>query len=151
MASDRSNRYRQRAFRHEARAHNFRGQADLLLQRDDDFDCAGALLYEAAKQCINAVANQRGENPGTVGGKVGIVRDTVAEVPDGHDLIRYWQGADKLHIHADRGRAFSKSLGHPRKFRNPGGRRAQDVLDSGFRRNDDSGQKAAIRDFGKAL
>ena len=78
MTSDRSNRYRRRAFRHEARAHNYRRQADLLLQRDADFDCAGALLYEAAKQCINAVANQRGENPGTTGGKVNALRGIAA-------------------------------------------------------------------------
>ena len=103
MASDRSNRYRQRAFRHEARAHNYRRQADLLLQRDADFDCAGALLYEAAKQCINAVANQRGENPGTTGGKVNALRGIAASERDSQGLMRNWQSADKLHIHADRG------------------------------------------------
>ena len=34
-----------------------------LLERDADLDSAGALLYESAKQCINAVANQEGINP----------------------------------------------------------------------------------------
>ena len=103
MSSNRSEQYRERATKHEARARNYRRQAELLLQRDSDTDCAGILLYEAAKQCINAVANQRGQNPGTTGGKVSIVREVGAEVPSGSDLIRSWQGADKLHIHADRG------------------------------------------------
>ena len=95
--------YRQRAVRHEARARNYRRQADLLLERDNDTDCAGALLYEAAKQCINAVANQRGENPGTTGGKVNVLREVAAEVPNGPALMQGWQRADKLHIYADRG------------------------------------------------
>ena len=103
MRSNRSEQYRERATKHEARARNYRRQAELLLQRDSDADCAGILLYEAAKQCINAVANQRGQNPGATGGKVSMVREVVAEVPSGSDLIRSWQGADKLHIHADRG------------------------------------------------
>ena len=77
--NNRADRYRQRAVRHEARARNYRQQAELLLQRDSDTDCAAALLYEAAKQCINAVANQRGENPGTTGGKVKVVRDVTVE------------------------------------------------------------------------
>ena len=94
--------YRQRAVRHEARARNYRRQADLLLERDNDTDCAGALLYEAAKQCINAVANQRGENPGTTGGKVNVVREVAAEEPNGTVLFTNWQSADKLHIHSDR-------------------------------------------------
>ena len=101
--NNRLDRHRQRALRHEARARNYRQQAELLLQRDSDTDCAAALLYEAAKQCINAVANQRGENPGTIGGKVNVVRDVITEVPNGSLLIQNWQHADKLHIHADRG------------------------------------------------
>ena len=100
--SNRPNQYLRRAVRHEARARNYRRQADLLLQRDSDTDCAGALLYEAAKQCINAVANQRGENPGTTGGKVNVVREVAAEEPNGTVLFTNWQSADKLHIHADR-------------------------------------------------
>ena len=94
--------YRQRAVRHEARARNYRRQANLLLERDNDTDCAGALLYEAAKQCINAVANQRGENPGTTGGKVNAVREIAAEELGVTFLFTNWQSADKLHIHADR-------------------------------------------------
>ena len=94
--------YRQRAIRHEARARNYRSQADLLLERDNDADCAAALLYESAKQCVNAVANQRGENPGTTGGKVSIVREIATDELDAAPLFTNWQSADKLHIHADR-------------------------------------------------
>jgi len=88
---------------HEARARNYRRQANLLLERDNDIDCAGALLYESAKQCINAVANQRGGNPGTTGGKVNVVRALARENPGGTPLMQNWQRADRLHIHADRG------------------------------------------------
>ena len=95
--------YQQRAIRHEARARNYRRQADLLLERDHDADCAGALLYESAKQCINAVANQRGRNPGTTGGKVNVVRELAREEPSGTSLMQNWQRTDRLHIHADRG------------------------------------------------
>ena len=103
MSSSRSGQYSERAIRHEARAQNFRRQADLLFRRDADFDCAGALLYEAAKQCINAIANLGGENPGTIGGKVNALRTVAGREPDGQSLLRNWQSADKLHIHADRG------------------------------------------------
>ena len=100
--NNRTDQHRQRATRHETRARNYRRQADLLLERDNDTDCAGALLYEAAKQCINAVANQRGENPGTTSGKVNVVREVAAEELNGTVLFTNWQSADKLHIHADR-------------------------------------------------
>ena len=66
-------------------------------------DCAAALLYESAKQCINAVANQRGRNPGTTGGKVNVVRELAREDPQGASLMQNWQRTDRLHIHADRG------------------------------------------------
>ncbi|MCY4560426.1 MAG: hypothetical protein OXF79_29505 [Chloroflexi bacterium] len=103
MSSSRSEQYRERAIRHEARARNYRRQAGLLLQRDSDADCAAALLYESAKQCINAVANQRDQNPGTTGGKVSALREITTEVPNGPTLMQNWQRADRLHIHADRG------------------------------------------------
>ena len=103
MNGDRAGQYRERAIRHEARARNYRRQSELLLQRDADTDCAGALLYEAAKQCINALANQRGQNPGTTGGKVNVLRQIAGTVADDDSLMRNWHHADRLHIHADRG------------------------------------------------
>ena len=110
MSSSRSDQYRERAIRHEARARNYRRQAVLMLQRDADTDCASALLYESAKQCVNAVANQRGQNPGTTGGKVNVVRDISAESPDGRALMQSWQHADKLHVHADRGHLLAEEF-----------------------------------------
>ena len=114
MISNPSGDYRDRAIRHEARVRNYRDRADLLLRRDRDIDCAGALLYEAAKQCINAVANQRGANPGTTGGKVRVLREIVLEERDGRVLFRNWQSADKLHIHADRGNLTVSAFGEHR-------------------------------------
>ncbi len=102
MTSNSSERYAEQAIRHETRARNYRHKADLLLNRDADTDCAAALIYESAKQCINAVANQRGTNPGTTGGKVNVVRE-LASVDHDSDLMENWQSADKLHIYADRG------------------------------------------------
>ena len=102
MTSSSSERHAERAIRHEARAQNYRRKAALLLNRDADTDCAAALIYESAKQCINAVANQRGANPGTTGGKVNVVRE-LASMDHDSDLMENWQSADKLHIHADRG------------------------------------------------
>ena len=102
MTSSSSQRYQQMAVRHEARARNYRRQAHLMLERDSDSDCAAALLYESAKQCINAIANQLGENPGATRGKVNLLRKVAASETDGASLMENWQHADKLHIHADR-------------------------------------------------
>ena len=93
----------QRAARHEVRARNYLQKAEMLLNQYDDLDSAGALMYEAAKQCINAVANQRGANPGTTGGKVYALRSIEAQEQNNSDLMRRWRLADRLHIHADRG------------------------------------------------
>ncbi len=60
-------------------------------------------MYESAKQCINAVANQRGANPGAIGGKVNVLRELAASEAEESDLVENWQSADKLHIYADRG------------------------------------------------
>lgn len=60
-------------------------------------------MYESAKQCINAVANQLGANPGTIGGKVNVLRELASSEAQESDLTENWQSADKLHIYADRG------------------------------------------------
>ena len=100
MASD--NPYRRRAERHQARARNYLQKAEMLLNEYDDPDSSGALMYEAAKQCINAIANLRGVNPGSTVGKVSELRSFVEEQPGPTDLMRDWGHANKLHIHADR-------------------------------------------------
>jgi hypothetical protein len=92
-----------RAVHHEPRARNYRRQSELLLERDGDLDSAGALAYEAAKQCINAVANQRGNNPGPTAAKLNALREISETEPAGAALMRNWRAATLLHIHADRG------------------------------------------------
>ena len=94
--------YQRRAVRHEARARNYLQKAEMLLNEYNDPDSAGALLYEAAKQCINAVANQRGTNPGSTGGKVNELRSIETQHTDYPNLMKRWRLADNLHIHADR-------------------------------------------------
>ena len=100
MASD--NQYRRRAERHEARARNYLQKAEMLLNEYDDPDSSGALMYEAAKQCINAIANQRGSNPGATGTKITELRYISGEHLAYPDLMRDWRSANNLHIHADR-------------------------------------------------
>ena len=97
-----SNRHRQRAARHVAKARHYQRQARLLLERDQDRDCAAIVLYEAAKQCINALANQQGRNPGSTGGKERFLY-RIAEQDDAPpNLIVRWNYAGQLHIYADR-------------------------------------------------
>ena len=84
-------------------ARNYRDRAELLRERYSDSNSAGALLYESAKQCINAVANQRGENPATTGAKIRALQSVADEererIPN---LMANWRAAVGLHIHADR-------------------------------------------------
>ena len=97
-------RSRQRAERHRARAISYRADAVLLLEQYGEPDSAGALLYEAAKQCVNALANQAGENPGTTGAKVAFLRSLASQPPGSLLNLGYgWGAANQLHIHADRG------------------------------------------------
>ena len=91
-----------RAARHEARARNYLQKAEMLLNEYNDPDSAGVLMYEAAKQCINAVANRRGANPGATGAKVNEIRSIEAQHTDYPNLMKRWKLADHLHIHADR-------------------------------------------------
>lgn len=118
MASD--NLFLLRAARHEARGRNYLQKAEMLLNEYADPDSAGALMYEAAKQCINAVANQRGANPGTTGGKVNALRSIEAEYQNYPDLFWRWHHAERLHIHADReiltGEEFMTSWSWARSF-----------------------------------
>ena len=102
-------RSRQRAERHRERAVSHRADADLLLVRYGKPDSAGALLYEAAKQCINeqcinALANQAGQNPGSTGAKKSFLSGLASQPPvSSLDLEYGWTAASQLHIHTDRG------------------------------------------------
>ena len=98
------NRSRQRAERHHARAISFRDDAELLLGQYDKPDSAGALLYESAKQCINALANLAGRNPGATGAKTAFLENVARQHPGYQNaLAAGWLAASRLHIHADRG------------------------------------------------
>ena len=85
----------------ETKALDYRQLAILLREQANGDDAAGALLYEAAKQCINALASQRGLNPGTTGAKRRFLADVATEMSN-PDLMDYWQSAADLHINADR-------------------------------------------------
>ena len=97
-------RFRARAERHLANAESYREDANLLLTRYSKPDSAGALLYEAAKQCINAIANRNGHNPGATGAKTRYLESFAIQPSVSHlRLAENWDAAMKLHIHADRG------------------------------------------------
>ena len=76
--------------------------ADILRSRDGANAAAGALLYEAAKQCINALANSHGANPGTTGGKYRFLRNLSEQESTYLVLMDNWRSANDLHLNADR-------------------------------------------------
>ncbi len=88
---------------HYARALRYRQDARLLLERDGNPYSAGALLYESAKQCINALANQQGVNPGSTGAKLRFLTDIAEQESSSPTLRQDWDAATQLHIHADQG------------------------------------------------
>ena len=82
---------------------NYRADANLMLERNRPYS-AGALLYESAKQCVNALANQQGQNPGYTRAKTQYVRNIEGLYSHTRsDMVDGWQAATRLHIHADRG------------------------------------------------
>ena len=95
-----------------ARATSYREDADLMMERYGKPYSAAALLYESAKQCINAVANLNGQNPGAVGAKKAYLINLISQ-PFGSqfDLLRGWESATQLHIHADRGHLTQSDFG----------------------------------------
>lgn len=92
-----------RAARHEARARNFLQKAELLLDSYTAPDSASALMYEAAKQCINAVANQMGTNPATTTAKINALRAIANRQREQTNIMLNWRAANRLHVHTDRG------------------------------------------------
>ena len=66
-------------------------------------DAAGAMLYESAKQCVNAVANLRGRDPQGNRAKMAEIRAIIAEGFTSLNLQRGPRAAWDLHIHADQG------------------------------------------------
>ena len=102
MTTSRADRLRRRAPIHAASARRYRRNADALLERGEP-ESAGALLYESAKRCINAIANQQGDNPVKTTAKVAALQSVVIQGLTDFDLMRGWRGATSLHTHADQG------------------------------------------------
>ena len=99
-----NSRYAERARRHREMAIGYREDAELLQQRYGKPNSAGALIYESAKQCINAVANQSVQNPGATGSKTRFLESLAARpTANAFDLESGWNAAMQLHLHADRG------------------------------------------------
>ena len=77
------------------RASGDAGAADILVA------AGGALLYEAAKQCVNAVANLNGRDPQANHEKMAALRVIANAYPTYPNLIGDSRMAWELHIHAD--------------------------------------------------
>ena len=99
MSSNRPGR--EKAAGHAAQAREYRRLADLLMERETAPEAAGELLYAAAKQCINAVANQRGLNPGSTAAKRQLLLAIDEQAAGTPPLSRDWYTLAKLHTHAD--------------------------------------------------
>ena len=87
-----------------ARASGDAGAADILVA------AGGALLYEAAKQCVNAVANLNGRDPRGNHEKMAALRVIANAHPAYPHLIRGSRTAWDLHIHADQGNSALPDL-----------------------------------------
>ena len=99
MTTGRAAVFRRRAAGHAENARRYRRNADALL-RDGERESAGELLYGAAKRCINAIANQQGDNPVKTQAKVSALRSILLRAGRS-GLMDGWQAAARLHIHAD--------------------------------------------------
>ena len=97
---------------HYQRAEAYRGLARELLEQSSRAlatrsailtDSAGALIYEAAKQSVNAVANLRGRDPQDNHAKLAEIRSIIADSLTSLDLRDGADSAWQLHIHADQG------------------------------------------------
>ncbi|MYC30897.1 MAG: hypothetical protein F4X65_12525 [Chloroflexi bacterium] len=86
----------------EEKAREYRRIALLIRSHEGDKDASGALIYEAAKQCINAVASQRGTNSGPTAAKVRFLQDLAVAFTDLPKLLEHWQAASALHVNSDR-------------------------------------------------
>ena len=100
------NRHRpgpEKAAWHAAMAQAYRQDAQGLLAQGGHPFSAAALLYESAKQCINAVANQRGVNPAPTLAKVEFLIGLAEQEPGLPNLLTHWRAATRLHSHTDQG------------------------------------------------
>ena len=95
-------RERPDAARRIVQAREYLRLARLLREREGSNNAAGAMLYESAKQCINAVANQRGQDPGPTAAKYYFLVSLEEEDISRATLTNRWHAAIDLHINADR-------------------------------------------------
>ena len=104
---------------HHRRARQFRDLAQVILEAspitgeytDILVDTAGALMYEAAKQWVNAVANLRGHDPQTNQEKLAELRDIEAgHANDGSKLIYGARAAWHLHVNADQSQLMRREF-----------------------------------------
>lgn len=95
--------YIRRAEWHLSMVGVYRTDAVLLSERGSPHS-AGTLLYESAKQCLNAVANKQGHNPVHTREKMRYLGVIVDQYPDSQSILEDgWRPAMRLHLHADRG------------------------------------------------
>ena len=90
------------AAQREAQAREYLRVASLVRERDGSDNAAGALLYESAKQCINAVANRQGQDPGPTSAKYYFLVSLAAGDALRASLTEDWNAVMDLHINADR-------------------------------------------------
>ena len=100
MTSRQTDAFRRRADEHRTEALRYRRNADALLVQGERVS-AGALLYESAKRCINAVANQQGSNPVRTRSKFQFLRTIAAQGLTDFNLLAGWHESTNLHSHAD--------------------------------------------------
>ena len=97
-------RHYRRAGEYQALARNLRASAAGNIGNAEILPAAGgALLYEAAKQCVNAVANLYGRDPQANHEKMAALRIVANAHPHYPHLVRDAREAWQLHIHADQG------------------------------------------------
>lgn len=90
------------AAHHESLANEYMRIAQSVLDGDSFQVAAGALIYEAAKQCVNAVANQQLMNPVATSAKRRFLISLAERESGVSDLLLNWRAAELLHINADR-------------------------------------------------
>ena len=91
------------AAHHEVMAREYLRLAELILIQEKSRIAAGALLYESAKQCVNAVANLQRMNPVTTRAKRQFLIELSERGAGYLDIYLNWRAANLLHVNADRG------------------------------------------------
>ena len=99
------------AAHYESLSREYRRIAQLVLDQEGSRIAAGALIYEAAKQCINAVANLQSINPVATGAKRRFLINLANAESTSSELLLNWRAAELLHINADRDNISEQEFG----------------------------------------